>query len=111
MSRLLLGGVAAARMLCHRGVGRAPPQNCRLWTTLESGEANQGSPHEMGTRGRHGRHVAAASNRNGKDRAVTTRRCTADVALNTDEAGAAAISRPRVSPQNRGNSSYAIPVR
>jgi len=42
MSRLLLGGVAAARMLCHRGVGRAPPQNCRLWTTLESGEANRG---------------------------------------------------------------------
>ena len=25
-----------------RRVGRTPPQNCSLWTTLESGEANRG---------------------------------------------------------------------
>jgi len=62
MSRLLLGGVAAARMLCHRGVGRAPPQNCRLWTTLESGEANRGKSPWDGDESRYGRHVAAASN-------------------------------------------------
>jgi len=71
-----------------------------------------GSPHEMGTRaGTADTWLRRPTRHNGKDRAVTSRRCTADVALNTDEAGAAAISRPRVSPQNRGNSSYAIPVR
>jgi hypothetical protein len=52
MSRLLLGGVDAARTLRHWGVGRGPSQNCRLWTTPENGEGRSreilGNPDEMG---------------------------------------------------------------
>ena len=42
---------------------------------------------------------------------VPTSTCTTEVAPNTDEAGAAAVSDPSGGPQSRGRSACAIPVR
>jgi hypothetical protein len=47
MSRLLLGGVEAARTLRHWGVGRGPSRECRLWTIPgRAARAIAGNPRE-----------------------------------------------------------------